>query len=46
MTAFQIIMLSGFGLPLIPMGGSDDNLLKSRISRRLDAVDFLYQHSR
>lgn len=40
MTAFQIMMLSGLGLPLIPIGGSDDNRLKSRISRRLEAVDW------
>lgn len=39
-TAFQIMMLSGFGLPLIPIGGSDDRRLKSRMSRRLDAVDY------
>lgn len=41
MTAFQTIMLSGQGAPLIPPGGSDESRLKSRIRRRLDAVDWI-----
>jgi len=40
MTAFQSMMLSGNGLPDIPPGGSDDSLLKSRIRRFLQLVDF------
>ena len=43
MTAFQIMMFSGFGLPDMPMGGSDARRLKSRIRRRLAAV--LYEGS-
>jgi hypothetical protein len=39
MTAFQIMILSGFGDPLIPTGGSLASRLKSRIRRRLAAVD-------
>lgn len=35
MTAFHIIILSESGLPEIPIGGSDANRLKSRISRFL-----------
>lgn len=38
-TAFQIIMLSGLGLPEIPIGGSEANRLKSRMRRRLACVD-------
>ena len=40
MTAFQSMMLSGSGLPEIPPGGSDDSLLKSRIRRFLQLVDY------
>jgi hypothetical protein len=39
-TAFQSIMLSGHGLPEIPEGGSVESLLKSRIRRRLQFVDY------
>jgi hypothetical protein len=39
MTAFHIMMLSGLGLPDMPMGGSEASRLKSRMSRRLAAVD-------
>ena len=39
MTAFQIMMLSGLGLPEIPVGGSEASRLKSRMSRRLAVVD-------
>lgn len=39
MTAFQIMILSGLGEPLIPTGGSEASRLKSRIRRRLAAVD-------
>lgn len=35
MTAFHIMMLSGFGLPEMPIGGSEANRLKSRMRRRL-----------
>ncbi len=40
MTAFQIMILSGLGLPDIPIGGSEASRLKSRIRRRLAAVDW------
>jgi hypothetical protein len=39
-TAFQSMMLSGHGLPEIPEGGSVESLLKSRIKRRLQFVDY------
>ena len=39
MTAFHIMILSEFGEPLIPTGGSLASRLKSRIRRRLAAVD-------
>ena len=39
-TAFQSMMLSGHGLPEIPAGGSFESLLKSRIKRRLQFVDY------
>lgn len=39
MTAFQIMMLSGLGEPLMPTGGSEARRLKSRIRRRFAAVD-------
>lgn len=39
MTAFQTMMLSAHGAPLIPPGGSDERRLKSRMSRRREAVD-------
>ena len=39
-TAFHSIMLSGHGLPEIPEGGSVESLLKSRIRRRLQFVDY------
>lgn len=39
MTAFHIMMLSGFGLPEMPMGGSEASRLKSRMSLRLAWVD-------
>lgn len=38
-TAFQIMILSGHGAPLIPPGGSEERRLKSRIRRLRDAVD-------
>jgi hypothetical protein len=40
MTAFHIMMLSALGDPLIPTGGSVDSRRKSRIRRRLAAVDW------
>jgi hypothetical protein len=40
MTAFQSMMLSGHGLPEIPPGGSLESRLKSRMSRRLQFVDY------
>jgi hypothetical protein len=40
MTAFHIMILSEFGDPLIPTGGSLASRLKSRIRRRLAAVDY------
>lgn len=40
MTAFHIMILSELGDPLIPTGGSLASLLKSRIRRRLAAVDY------
>lgn len=39
MTAFQTMMLSWHGLPEIPSGASVARRLKSRIRRRLAAVD-------
>ena len=39
-TAFHSMMLSGHGLPEIPEGGSVESLLKSRIKRRLQFVDY------
>ena len=39
MTAFHIMMLSALGDPLIPTGGSLASRLKSRMRRRLAAVD-------
>lgn len=45
MTAFHTMMLSGLGLPEIPMGASEVRRLKSRIRRRLAAVDYnMSQH--
>jgi hypothetical protein len=38
-TAFHTIILSGLGLPDIPIGGSDARRLKSRISLRFAVVD-------
>ena len=38
MTAFQIMILSGFGLPEIPIGGSEASRLKSRMRRLLAVV--------
>ena len=40
MTAFHIMILSELGDPLIPTGGSLASRLKSRIRRRLAAVDY------
>jgi hypothetical protein len=40
MTAFHIMMLSALGEPLIPIGGSVESRLKSRIRRRFAAVDY------
>ena len=40
MTAFHIMILSEFGDPLIPTGGSLASRLKSRMRRRLAAVDY------
>ena len=37
---FQCMMLSGLGPPEIPAGGSMESLLKSRIRRRLQFVDY------
>jgi len=39
-TAFHNMILSGHGLPDMPPGGSVESRLKSRISRRLQLVDF------
>lgn len=45
MTAFHTMILSGLGLPEIPMGASEVRRLKSRIRRRLAAVDYdISQH--
>jgi hypothetical protein len=41
MTAFQSMRLSAQGAPETPKGGSDDSRLKSRISRRRQAVDWV-----
>ena len=46
MTAFHIMILSEFGDPLIPTGGSLASRLKSRIRRRLAAVDYGVSESR
>lgn len=40
MTAFHNIILSGQGLPEMPPGGSLESLLKSRIRRRRQFVDW------
>lgn len=40
MTAFHSMRLSAHGAPETPNGGSDDSRLKSRISRRRQAVDW------
>ena len=37
------MMLSGSGLPDIPPGGSDDSLLKSRMRRFLQLVDYKHK---
>ncbi len=42
-TAFHSMMLSGSGLPEIPPGGSDESLLKSRMRRFLQFVDYRSQ---
>lgn len=42
-TAFQTRRLSAQGAPEMPPGGSEESLLKSRINRRLDGVDW-HQH--
>jgi len=41
MTAFQSIMLSGHGDPEMPLGGSVERRLKSRIRRLLQFVDII-----
>jgi hypothetical protein len=46
MTAFHIMILSEFGDPLIPTGGSLASRLKSRMRRRLAAVDYGVSGSR
>jgi hypothetical protein len=46
MTAFHIMILSELGDPLIPTGGSLASRLKSRIRRRLAAVDYGVSESR
>lgn len=40
-TAFHNMMLSGHGLPEIPPGGSEESRLKSRMSRRLQGLDYM-----
>lgn len=41
MTAFHSMMLSGHGDPDIPLGGSVESRLKSRINRLLQLVDYV-----
>ena len=41
MTAFHTMILSGHGLPEIPLGGSVERRLKSRTRRLLQFVDYL-----
>ena len=40
-TAFQTRRLSAQGAPEMPPGGSEESLLKSRINRRFDGVDWI-----
>lgn len=40
MTAFHSMILSAQGAPEMPLGGSDERCLKSRIRRRRHEVDY------